>query len=440
MESENKIEPEIGPENKKDKADGVHLFRIGFLVFTISIFVSALVGGFFGFFGGKIAQMDWSGFNWKKMSFEKKLNNNKNIEINQQKSFSQVVEEESAVIDSVEKASPAVVSIVITKDVPKLDSFFLDPFADDPFFNPFGFRQRRNDQQAPETEKREIGGGTGFIVDSDGYLITNNHVVSDPEAEYTVILNENEKVEAKVLATDETLDVAFLKIDKKNLPTVKMGDSDSIKIGQTVIAIGNSLGEFRNTVSKGIISGLKRQLQAGDGMGRSENLDEVIQTDAAINPGNSGGPLLDIQGNVIGVNVAMAQGAENIGFSIPINQVKKLFETVKNTGKLSRPYLGVRYVMVDDEIQATNKLKYNYGALILRGNNRTELAVIPGSPADKAGLEEYDIILEIDGVKLDEKNDLSKVIRSKEIGSQINLKIFRDGEMLNKTVTLEESK
>jgi serine protease Do len=252
--------------------------------------------------------------------------------------------------------------------------------------------------------------------------------------------NDGEKMQAKVLARDSFLDVAFLKVDpKSDLPVLKMGDSEKLDIGETVIAIGNSLGEFRNTVSKGIVSGLKRNIEAGSSYGQSEVLEEVIQTDAAINPGNSGGPLLNLEGEVVGINVAMAQGAENIGFSIPVNQIKDIYQSVKTKGKIVRPYLGVRYVLLNEQIQEANNLSVDYGALILRGEAMSHLAVVPGSPADKAGLEENDIILEVDGEKITEKRGLAEIIRNKKVGEKVKLKVLKDGEEKNIEVVLEES-
>lgn len=338
-------------------------------------------------------------------------------------------QEDQAVVKAVKDNTPAVVSIVITKDVPKIDSFFSDPF-----FNQFYF----GGDVETETETQEIGGGTGFIVDPSGYILTNKHVVADTDAKYTIMLNNGETFDAEILARDVFLDVAVLKINGKNLPTVTFGDSDKLNVGQTVIAIGNSLGEFNNTVSKGIISGLKRQVEAGNSLGQTEILDEVIQTDAAINPGNSGGPLFDLNGKVIGINVAMAQGAENIGFTIPINQIKELYQSVKNTGKIVRPQLGVRYLIINEKIQKMNNLAVDYGALILRGNSRDELAIIPGSPADKAGLLEYDIILEINGEKITEKNGLAKLINKRKVGEEITLKVLSKGEEKTVKTILKE--
>ncbi len=348
-----------------------------------------------------------------------------------------VVDEESAVINVVESASPAVVSVIVSKDVPKLDEFATNPFFNDPFFNPFGFRPAP--QGEPRTEKREIGGGTGFVVSSDGFIITNRHVVEDQEAEYTVMMNDGKIFEATVLARDTLMDLAIIKVEQTELPTIELGDSDQLKIGQTVIAIGNSLGEFRNTVSRGIISGLKRNINAGDGFGRTELLEEVIQTDAAINPGNSGGPILNLQGQVVGVNVAMAQGAENIGFAIPINEVKRTYHSVKTSGRIIRPYLGVRYMLINDQIMTQNNLPFAYGALIVRGNSPSELAIVLGGPADKAGLQENDIILEVDGEKIDQDNDLTKIIKKLNVGDQISLKVWSSGQEKMLKITLEEA-
>ncbi|RMD58924.1 PDZ domain-containing protein [Candidatus Parcubacteria bacterium] len=349
------------------------------------------------------------------------------------------VKEESATVEAVERVSPAVVSIIVTKDLPKLEKYYIDPFFGDPFFDDFfGFRIPRYRQKG--TEKREIGGGTGFIVSSDGYIITNKHVVYDDEAEYTVLMNDESKYDAKVLARDPINDLAVLKIEGDNFPTVEWGDSDQVKVGQTVIAIGNALGEFRNTVSKGVISGLARSIVAGGAGFGAESLSDVIQTDASINPGNSGGPLLNIEGQIIGVNTAIAQGAQNIGFAIPANEARSLYENVREHGRIVRPWLGIRYVPINKQIAEKNNLDIDYGALIVRGSSRDELAVVPGSPADKAGLVENDIILEVNGQKIDETHPLNKVIAHFNPGDEITLKILHKGEEKEVKVVLEEMK
>ena len=365
------------------------------------------------------------------------------------------VTEESAVISAVDKVAPAVVSIIVTKDLPKIEQYYSNPFGSE-FFREF-FGQDFNDlfgqQAVPQyrqngTEKTEIGGGTGFIVSADGYIITNRHVVLDQAAEYTVLMNDEAKYPAKVLARDALNDLAVLKIEKDNLPTVELGDSANLKVGQSVIAIGNALGEFRNTVSTGVISGLARSVTAGGAGIGNEQLINVIQTDASINPGNSGGPLLNIAGQVIGINTAMAQGAQNIGFAIPINEVKSTIESVQKNGRIVRPWLGVRYVIINKAIADANKLSVDYGAIIVRGQNRTDLAVIPGSPADKAGLVENDIILEINpsggsgqaGQKITEENLLANLVVKFKPGDEITLRVMHQGKEKIVKVKLEEMK
>ncbi|MBI4812482.1 trypsin-like peptidase domain-containing protein [Candidatus Falkowbacteria bacterium] len=341
------------------------------------------------------------------------------------------------VSDVVERINPAVVSIIATKDVPVLEQYFEDPFSD--MFggnSPFSFRIPKYRQNG--TEEKEVGGGSGFFISSDGYVATNAHVVNDEEAQYTIFTNDGTKYEAKVVAIDDVLDIALLKIEAKDLAFLEYGDSDKLRLGQAVIAIGNALGEFRNTVSTGVVSGLARSIVAGSNAGTTETLENVIQTDAAINPGNSGGPLLDLSGKVIGVNVAVASNSENIGFALPSNAVKNSLDSMKQFGKVIRPYLGVRYVQINEAIQKRNNLTVDYGALVVRGEQKTDLAVIPGSPADKAGLEEYDIILGIDGVKIDDKHSLSSLIREKKVGDTIKLKILHDGEEKSVEVKLEQ--
>lgn len=344
------------------------------------------------------------------------------------------------VADIVEKIDPAVVSIVITKDVPIIEQYYEDPFSDffgGGFFSPFSFQIPKYRQNG--TEEREIGGGTGFFVSDDGYIVTNAHVVEDQEAAYTVFTNDEIRYDAEVVAMDDILDVAVLKVNGADFPYLTFGDSNELRLGQAVIAIGNALGEFRNTVSTGVVSGVSRTITASTGYGTSEALENVIQTDAAINPGNSGGPLLNLNGEVIGVNVAVASNSENIGFSLPANVVKSSVESIIRDGKIVRPYLGVRYVMINETLQQKNHLSVDYGALILRGENQDELAVMPGSPADKAGLKEYDIILEIDGKKIGDDYSLANAIHSHSVGDSIKLKILDNDEEREVTVSLEET-
>ncbi|MFH1225898.1 MAG: trypsin-like peptidase domain-containing protein [bacterium] len=335
------------------------------------------------------------------------------------------------VVNAVRKVKPAVVSIVVTKDLSQYQG------ATSPFGDFFGFNLPQI--QLPQGEQ-QIGGGTGFIISADGLILTNKHVVIDSEAKYTVVANDEQKYEAKILATDPFNDIGILKIEANGLPIVTLGDSDKLEVGQTVIAIGNSLGEYQNTVTQGIISAIGRRVTAGNNLGSSEVLEEVIQTDAAINPGNSGGPLINLAGEVIGVNTAISQAGQSIGFAIPINQAKKTAESVKKYGRIIRPYLGIRYVPITPALAEKNKLNVDYGALIVRGQNAGELAIVPGSPADKAGLEENDIILEINGQKIDSGRSLAKEIAKFNPGDKIKLKILHDGGEKEVEAVLEEYK
>jgi len=265
-------------------------------------------------------------------------------------------------------------------------------------------------------------------------------VVADPEANYTVILDPKHKYPAKVLEKDPLIDVAILKIAEKNLPYLELGDSNQIELGEQVLAIGNPLGEFEDTLSAGIVSGLSRKITAYGGLPlKATSLRGLIQTDAAINPGNSGGPLVNMEGKVIGINTAMVMGAQNIGFAIPINYAKDFLEEVRKYGKIKRPFLGVRYFILNKEIAQVNKLPVDCGALIVR-ENLGESAIVKGSAADKAGLKEYDIILEMAGEKISEENPLADVLQKHKIGEEISLKVLREGKEINLKLKLEEKK
>ena len=298
----------------------------------------------------------------------------------------------------IKKVLPAVISITASKYLP----IFENPFKDS---LPFGFERPF---MIPKGKKKmSIGGGSGFIVDSSGIILTNRHVVADPQAEYIVLLNNEEKYTAKVLAKDPINDIAIIKIDAKNLPSVKLGDSSKIKLGQSAIAIGNTLGIFRNTVSVGIVSGLSRQISAFSAFDhKAQRLRGLIQTDAAINPGNSGGPLANIEGKVIGINAATVLLAENIGFALPINAAKKDLEDLRKYGRIRQPFLGVRYILLNKDLQKRYKLPSNQGALIISDKIPESDAVVPGSPANLAGIREADIILEMGKKKISFKESL----------------------------------
>ena len=346
---------------------------------------------------------------------------------------------EQAIIDAAKNTSPSVVSIVISKNLPVYEQQWVNPFGDnttDPFGDLFPIPQ----QVQKGTKYQEVGAGSGFIVSEDGLVLTNKHVVLDDKADYTVLTNDGKKYKAKVLALDPVQDLAVIKIqqdtplpvqagltatDQKFKPVI-LGDSAGIQIGQTAIAIGNALGQFSNTVSVGVVSGLGRTVSASDQVGSfSETLEGIIQTDAAINAGNSGGPLLNLKGEVIGINTAIAQGAQSIGFAIPIDMAKRDIEQVAKTNKIVYPFLGVRYVLVDEQVKQKYDLTVDYGALVLKGNNG-EPAVTVDSAADKAGIKENDIILQIDGVKITTDNSMARIIQKHNVDDKITLHILRD--------------
>jgi len=340
--------------------------------------------------------------------------------------------EKSPIIEIVKRACPAVVTIVISRDLPKIEGFYFFPYGSQEFVVPKMKKGKR--------EKTKIGGGSGFIVSPDGYIITSNHVVAERDADYTVIYEPNKTYPAKVISRDPINDVAILKINIKNFPYLELGDSDKIELGETVIAIGNALGEFHDTVSTGVVSGLSRYITAFSGLSRqAEMLRGLIQTDAAINPGNSGGPLVNIEGKVIGINTATVMGAQNIGFAIPINYAKKDLEEVKKYGKIKRPFLGVKYIILNKEIADKDKLPVDHGALIVR-EVLGESAIIPGGAAEKAGLKEFDIILECQGEKITEENPLSHILQKCEVNQEISLKVLRAGKEINLKAKLEEKK
>jgi len=325
--------------------------------------------------------------------------------------------EESVVIEVADRVSPSVVTVAIVEPQRRILEF-----------NPFGggFQSR-----IEGGEPQDIG--SGFIVSSDGLVITNKHVVSDTGAEYEVITKDGKEYKVQTVSRDPSNDLAVLKIDPAggNLTPVELGDSGNLKVGQFVVAIGTALGEFRHTVTTGVISGLGRGITAGSSFeGFVERLDDVIQTDAAINPGNSGGPLLNSGGQVIGVNVAVAQGAENIGFAIPINIVKDALNEFNRSGSFaSKPFLGVQYQMVDEETAILNKVVQ--GAYVVE--------VIEGSPAESAGIEPGDIITKFDGEDVRDTNGgLADLISKKKPGQSVSIEVWRDGETLQLSTNLSE--
>jgi len=365
----------------------------------------------------------------------------------------------SPIIEIAKKVCPAVITVIVSKDLPKAENFYSFPFAGREYIIP-----KLEKGQKSKIEKTQIGGGSGFIISKDGYVLTSNHVVSDTTADYTVIVDPKHKYPAKVLSRNPINDTAVLKIyphtrtknsdgDVKNdndgpsfgvgvkgdsFPYLEMADSNKIELGEEVVAVGNALGEFTDTLSAGIVSGLSRFITAFGGIeNQMQNLRGLIQTDAAINPGNSGGPLVNMEGQVIGINTAMIFGAQNIGFAIPINYAKKDLEEVKKYGKIIMPFLGLKYVLISKEMAQANKLPVNDGALVVR-EALGESPVIKGSAADKAGIKEWDIILDCNGEKITMKNPLANILQKCKIGEKTTLTVLRDGKKITLTVKLEE--
>lgn len=351
--------------------------------------------------------------------------------------------EEKHVIATVKKVMPAVVSIVIAKRLEDLEREI--PEGHYPFTPAAaGARQERErklkilNSLADERRMVEVGGGSGCIVDPDGLVLTNKHVIDDIGAEYTVILNDGRRFAARLLTRDPINDIAILKIDAKKLPYLKLGDTRNLELGQGVIAIGNALGIFRNTVSLGIVSGLSRAITAqSDPDAPQQEMRGLIQTDAAINPGNSGGPLVDRSGRVIGVNVAIISGAQSISFAIPVNTAKRDINDLKKYGRIRRPYLGLRYIMVDGALQKKMDLPVAYGALVVRESER-DGAVIDGSPAAKAGIREKDIVLTMNGRKLDADHPIQDILENLDVGTEITFTILRNGKELTAKAVLTE--
>ena len=338
--------------------------------------------------------------------------------------------ENSPFIEIAKKVCPAVITVVVSKDLPRIEGFFLLPSEQGGVIMPKVEKGRK--------ERTKIGGGSGFIISPEGLILTSNHVVSDPEAEYTVFLEPTKKHSAKVLARDPMNDIAIIKINAKNLPCLELGDSNKLELGQSVVAVGNALGEFHDTVSTGIVSGLSRFITAFASFSpQAERLRGLIQTDAAINPGNSGGPLVDIDGKVIGINTAMVMGAQNIGFAIPVNAAKKDLEEVKKYGKIRIPFLGIRYIILNKEIAKRNKLPVNYGAFVMR-ETLGESPIAKGSASEKSGIQEFDIILEMGDKKITTEHPLSDILQKYKIADEITLKVLRKGKELNLKVKLEE--
>lgn len=314
-----------------------------------------------------------------------------------------VVIEDNWVVDVVEKSQKGVVSIAVAE-------VSLDPETG--------------------TVENSVNIGTGFVIDDSGLILTNQHVVSNPDDEYVVVGWDGEEHDVVEIARDDVNDLAILKIKGNGLESLPLGDSDALKVGQFTVAIGTPLGEFPGTVTTGVVSGLGRSVTASSGgfWSTPRTYEDVIQTDAAVNPGNSGGPLLDVEGNVIGINFATTSGADNISFAIPINSARERIDEFNTYGKFIKPYLGVEYQLISSS-EAAFYQNVVAGALVKR--------VISGSPAEKAGVERGDIITEIGGEPV--QSSFSNIIQEHSVGDEVKLKIWRDGEYITVTAVLEEA-
>jgi serine protease Do len=342
-----------------------------------------------------------------------------------------VLEGQATVISNIAKnVGPSVVSVNVTAQSQ----------SSSPYASLFGM--------GGNGDQTEQSAGTGIILTGDGLIMTNRHVVPSGTTSVSVTLSDgtvynNVKVVGRTSDSD-SLDVAFLQIPDtkgKTLKPASIGDSSKVNIGDTVVAIGNALGQFQNTVTSGIISGYGRSVQASDSTGSSsENLDNLFQTDAAINEGNSGGPLVNLDGQVIGMNTAVASNSQSIGFAIPINDLSGLIESVKSTGKLQKPYLGVVYIPITNDVASEYNLKVSQGAYVpTSGEVNGQDTVINGSPADKAGVEPGDIITKVDGAAVNQSTSLTSLLGKHKVGDTVTLTIIRDGKTITKSVTLESA-
>lgn len=323
----------------------------------------------------------------------------------------EVVTDFNAFAEIAKKVDAGVVKITTEIEAPEGSS----PYYDDPFYK-FFFD---NFPQEKEPKMRE-GYGSGFIVSEDGFVVTNSHVIQNADKIKITINGFEESVPAEVVWNEYELDLAVVKVDvDKPLTPIELGDSSELRPGDWAIAIGNPFG-FEHTVTVGVISALGRKIQIPTQNGQVRTYRNLMQTDAAINPGNSGGPLLNKDGEVIGINAAVSTMGQGIGFAIPINEIKEVINELKEKGEVKRPWLGISFAAVDEEIQEYFNLENTEGVLVMQ--------VFEDSPADKAGLETYDVIVEVDKEPIKGLEDLSSIIKEKEIGGKIMIKIIRNSE------------
>ncbi len=345
--------------------------------------------------------------------------------------------ERSRIIKTVREVMPTVVSIVLTKNIKDLKKELPR----------LGGKKGGKAELAIPSEKIDahgmvqVGGGSGFIVDPQGIVLTNKHVVNEPDVTYVVTTSDGKEYFAEILARDPLNDVAILRIKSNTkLPAITLGDSDTLELGQTVLAFGNALGLFKNTVSQGIVSGLSRSVEAkADAEAPTQELRGLIQTDAAINPGNSGGPLVDVFGRAIGINAAVVVGAQNISFAIPVKAAWHDIKDLREHGRIRKPLLGVRYVILNHDMSEKMKLPVEYGAYVTK-EHPFDSAIVPGSPAARGGIREHDIILTWNGEKIAPESTLQDFLEDCEVGDKVMLSVWRKGKTFKTEMVLTERK
>lgn len=348
--------------------------------------------------------------------------------------------EEKQVIKIIKKVMPAVVSILITKHLDDLEKEF--PGNMYPYIPTASGGKKLDipDEMIDAKGNVQVGGGSGFIVSPNGIIVTNKHVITETAAEYTVITNDGKKYTAIVLCRDPINDVAIIKIEADHMPTIALGKSEKTELGASVLAIGNALGIFKNTVSAGIVSGLSRSVVAqADPNSPPQEMRGLIQTDAAINPGNSGGPLVNSSGEVIGINAAIISGAQNIGLAIPINAAKRDLADLAQYGRIRRPFLGLRYLILDEKIAQKLDIPVTRGAYVIRESTHEE-AVMGGSPAQKAGLQEKDIITVVNGKNITPEYTIQDALEPLVVGDIFEMTVLRNGKTFRTGAILSERK
>lgn len=347
--------------------------------------------------------------------------------------------DERRVVNIVKRVMPAVVSIVVSEKLADFEKGLTPEMMAELPKSKDG-RSLAIPAELLDTHGMiQVGGGSGFIVEEDGVIVTNKHVVSEA-GEYAVVLDDGRTFKGEVLTRDPVNDIAILKIPTRDLPVILLGDSANLDLGEDVLSLGNALGIFKSTVSKGIISGLSRAITAQDDPRMPpQEMRGLIQTDAAINPGNSGGPLINMKGYAIGINAAIVAGAHSIGFAIPINTVKRDLHDLRKYGHIRRPLLGLRYLIIDGRMQERTNLPVDYGALIM-GESPRDKGVVPNSPAAKAGVKERDIVLAINGLKVDREHTIQDFLENMNVGEVMHLDILRGEQEISLDVPLAERK